>query len=75
MTPDMWLDLKPIPHRASCILPHIAKLPQRGVALQLFGLAYVCHLPSCGLSAMGRTGGALKMFEPSAWRKVGPARS
>ena len=24
---------------------------------------FVCHLPSCGLSAMGRWGGALKFFE------------
>ena len=24
----MWLDLEPIPHRASCILPKIAKIPR-----------------------------------------------
>ena len=39
MTPEMWLDLEPIPHRASCNSPQIAKFP-RGfstvrVALQL----------------------------------------
>ena len=28
MTPEMWLDLEPIPHRASCNSPQIAKFPR-----------------------------------------------
>ena len=56
MTPEMWLDLEPIPHRASCYFAADRQNPsgiQRGVALLVAWLVISrstrerCHLLSC----------------------------
>ena len=56
MTPEMWLDLEPIPHRASCNFAADRQNPsgiQHGVALLVAWLVISrstrerCHLLSC----------------------------
>ena len=43
MTPEMWLDLEPIPHRASRNLPQIARIP-RGSARCCLAACLARHL-------------------------------
>ena len=65
MTPEMWLDLEPIRHRASCYFAADRQNPsgiQRGVALLVAWLVISrstregCHLLSCDGVTVGRVG-------------------
>ena len=57
MTPEMWLELEPIPHRCNVQLAAVRQFPQgmHGVALLLHcsrsTLRVGCLLSSCGLGA------------------------
>ena len=63
----MWLELDHIKHPLPRAIRRSSPKSRKGwhgccLIASWLGM-FVCHLPSCGLCAMGRWGGALKFFE------------